>query len=419
MADIRRLIATGILNPLKFSQKVRNLFGTSIVAYYPLWEPSGTVATDIVNGYNGTYSNVTLAQTGIGDGRTAALFVPASNSYMKFQSTAFQTAFKGQEVTVLIFVKPSAVGVWTDGTLRYFVNISNSGYTQYLRLRRNTTNQTLEWFYLAAGVTKNPTYIHYPTVTDWFMMGITVSLSNDRIRTWLNGQQITEVNTIPTWTEGNLSGSQTNLGNFSNAAPAAVWDGSLAHCVILNREATPAEILKFQNFHLIPKKNTVLGDSISADTTDGWQEMVHGTYNKGAVWKKNYSVGGMGIIVGATNMAAQVASAASDDADNILIMLGTNDTETGDTLRSTYETNLNTLKASNPRARIFGIGILNRTDMTGVATKNTRIQTACTNAGVTYKDATGVIDPVTDTDDGLHPNAAGNTKIANWALTWL
>jgi lysophospholipase L1-like esterase len=118
-------------------------------------------------------------------------------------------------------------------------------------------------------------------------------------------------------------------------------------------------------------------------------------------------------------MDEQTVEAASDNADIIIILLGTN----GDTydVQAEYTENLQELQTSNPNAVIYGVGIIPRDDGgdNGRSIKNPRIAAACAAAGVTYWDTDGWIVPATDTTDGLHPTEAGQIKIANEMLARL
>lgn len=161
---------------------------------------------------------------------------------------------------------------------------------------------------------------------------------------------------------------------------------------------------------------TVLGDSISVQDAviDRWPDTIAADYNDGRVSLINHAVSGAWITTqaGGSDMDEQTAAAASDAADIIIILLGTN----GDSyaVGDEYLENLNELKTSNPNATIYGCGILPRADPTdnGRSIKNPLIAAACSSAGVTYWDTDGWIDPATDTTDGLHPTEAGQAKVA-------
>lgn len=69
-----------------YSPKV---LATSPKRYWPLWDLSGTAATELIAGDNGTYNGVTLNQPGIGDGRRSAFF--DSVDYCTIYSAALST----------------------------------------------------------------------------------------------------------------------------------------------------------------------------------------------------------------------------------------------------------------------------------------------------------------------------------------
>jgi lysophospholipase L1-like esterase len=165
---------------------------------------------------------------------------------------------------------------------------------------------------------------------------------------------------------------------------------------------------------------TVLGDSIAA-AAGSWTYLAPRTYNQGFNIVTNRAVGGSSILTDGdadADFAAQVTAAASDTPDIIFVSLGTNDTDTTDTLRAEYEAQLNNLIAAHASTRIISVGIFDRTVMAGVAEKNALIATACTNAAVEHHNPSGIItaDMLTD---GTHFNAAGNQAASNWVLSWL
>jgi lysophospholipase L1-like esterase len=193
--------------------------------------------------------------------------------------------------------------------------------------------------------------------------------------------------------------------------------------VLLNRVATAGEIEHDARMQMHPTKITFIGDSITWKTdATSYVNRIRDRYRDGAVWVTNWAVSGSHIMDDyAENMHKQVDQAASDRADIVIVALGTNDTVTDDTLRAFYETQINTLKASNPNATIYAVGILPRTTPNDETLKRPLIAQACANTGVTYWDTytTPWIDPATETSDGLHPNAAGAEKIATEILARL
>jgi len=103
-ADIVAAVATGVTGTT-YTQKTATFIAPAgcISVRIDLWCPTtntGIAYFDDVSmpgpgKHNGTCSNVTLGQPGIGDGRTSALFVPASNSYVNVYSVGLAAYFRG------------------------------------------------------------------------------------------------------------------------------------------------------------------------------------------------------------------------------------------------------------------------------------------------------------------------------------
>jgi len=89
------------------------VMATDPIAYWPLWETSGTVARCLINpAQNGAYnSNVSgwPPGPGIGDGNTAPFF-DGTNDYVNPFSVTFRGRFNGAEGTVMIWAKVANVG---------------------------------------------------------------------------------------------------------------------------------------------------------------------------------------------------------------------------------------------------------------------------------------------------------------------
>lgn len=170
------------------------------------------------------------------------------------------------------------------------------------------------------------------------------------------------------------------------------------------------------NKGVLPNKvMTILGDSISngIDTPLDWVNYVPITQYE----IKNHAASGNAINY---RMDEQTIEAATDDANIIIIALGTNDNNNAgmDTLKAIVEQCISDLRTSNPNATIYYMNILPRwTDETGgteVDKGNLRamINEACVSQGIicwdTYDDPWITAE---DTLDGLHPSDVGGLKI--------
>lgn len=221
-----------------YSDLVKATFGASLLAYWPLWEPSGTTATDISgNGRDGVYTGVTLGQTGIGDGRTAAS-LDGTTSYTNVYSTSLRDAFSAAAGTVMVWAKASGAGVWTDGIERRIINLSvNSSNRVYIT--KNTASNSLTLLYAAGGTAKSRTL----TISsiEWNCFVITWDKAADEVKAYLNGvQQGATLTALGTWA-GVLASTTTVIG-ASATTPTLLWSGSEAHVTLGNRALTAAEV---------------------------------------------------------------------------------------------------------------------------------------------------------------------------------
>ena len=169
------------------------------------------------------------------------------------------------------------------------------------------------------------------------------------------------------------------------------------------------EAIKWDSLAVVPfpgsqeYKITVLGDSEmeakpdSVYNTFPYLVATRDTSGRFSHVAANHALGGQQIEYW---LATEVPAAANDDADLILSLIGCLDRYDPD-IAGDYEAGLLALSASNPRAEIFCLGVLNTTrpDIAAQrATLNANIQTAVSNAATAGVNVTYV-----DTDDWIDP----------------
>lgn len=213
------------------------------IGYWPLAEAIGStvVVDESGNGRNGVYKAAgepILAQTGIGDGRTSALF-DGSNDFANVYTAGLSGAFNSAEGTIAIWFKVSAAGVWTDATARRSmflqVDVNNR-----IRFEKTTTNNQLAGVYIAGGTTST---VLFTTAgpAGWTHLALTWSKSADQMKFFVNGtQQGATQSGLGVWA-GALSASGVTLGAATTAAtqPTA---GYLAHAAVWASVLTPTQI---------------------------------------------------------------------------------------------------------------------------------------------------------------------------------
>lgn len=221
------------------------VIGLTPIAYWPLAEPSGTTIVDESgNGRNGAYTAVTVAQPGIGDGRTSASFDGAT-SFGNIFSASLQGAFNGAEGTLALWAKVSAAGVWTDATARDLTNLGVSG-SNVPRIQKPTTSNQMQCTYIAGGT--NKTVNIGTSTTAWVHFAMTWSKSADQMIAYINGVQSGATQTGLGVFAGSLSATLTTIGAASTV-PAAVWSGLLAHVAVW---ATPLSAGQIATLAVVP-----------------------------------------------------------------------------------------------------------------------------------------------------------------------
>lgn len=218
-----------------YADVVRQVCGPSLIAYWPLWEQSGAVATDLSgNARHGVYTGVTLGQPGIGDGHTCPLF-DGLTDYADLYSAGLAAAFNAEEGTLALWLRASGAGIWPDASQRYLaiVNVDNNNLVCF----RKEAGGGLTCLYYANSA---PSAVTIVTVaTDWLHVALTWSKENDEVKAYLNGTQSGD----PQHGLGVWAGvpTSTRLGAFDNV-PNGPWSGLLAHAALCGRTLVPAEI---------------------------------------------------------------------------------------------------------------------------------------------------------------------------------
>jgi hypothetical protein len=217
-----------------YRERLKSLFGSSIIGYWPGNENSGLVALDYSGrGFNGVYTGVTLGQPGIGDGLTCPLYDGVAD-FMQ-PPAGFRTAFNPQAGTVLCLIKNNIA--WADATARGFIRIGVDA-NNLVALQKQGAN-SVTYNYIAGGTSKTVTRITTETIFSIF--GMTWDISADQLIAYFGGLQtgLTQSG-LGVWV-GTPVANLTVIGALT-ATPTGVWDGWETHIVALNRAATPAEM---------------------------------------------------------------------------------------------------------------------------------------------------------------------------------
>lgn len=218
---------------MTYQQQIINLFGASLKGYWPLNEASGATAFDLSgNGYNGTYTDVTLAQPGIGDGNTSAQF-GLSTSQVDLYSTGFRDAITPKEFTMGIWIKMTAAQWAATNQDTFMIGRSTTGAQEYFALLKNNGGNRLDGEY---SPTSTKTLATTFTSSGWNQFVMTISDTNDRMRVYINGvQQGVDLTGIGTWGVPKIG--KMLIGQWTSAGYGML--GYAAHAFFANGEATP------------------------------------------------------------------------------------------------------------------------------------------------------------------------------------
>jgi lysophospholipase L1-like esterase len=390
-----------------YKQKVLDQFATNMIAYWPMDETTGAAAVDSSgNSRNAAYTGVTLANADfVSDGK--APYLDGATSYISFYSASLATAFNGAEGTLAGWFKIAAAE-WVDNTNKQLFAIYINDNNRII-VYKGSSNTRIPANYVAGGVNKSVQWLPLLGPTSWFHYAMTWSKSGEIVKSYINGHCVAQATTLGDWA-GSPGTNQTLIGAF-NKTPTYPFLGYAAHSGLWSAALTGDQLKTMANLAVNRLAVTIIGDSIPADNAiPSWAHQL-GTSNDGNSYTLfNLGVSGHSIMA---NMDADVVLAAIQDADIIILTLGTNDNNAGDmtALQAEVEENIIELKASNTNATIYYMNVLPRS--TDKALIRGAIAAACTAQSITCWDTTGWIDPTigVDTSDGLHPNAAGHAKI--------
>ncbi len=183
-------------------------------------------------------NGVTLGSTANGHLTNGYTF-DGTNDLVNIYSTDLNSVFNQSEGTAIVWAKVSGSGVWTDGTSRYIIGLSD-GSNNFVVLRKSTISNTLIFNYGAAG-TVSAVSAGSISSTGWMQVAITWSKSSDQVKAYINGAQTGSTQTgLGTWS-GNFSNSATIIG-ASSTGGANPWSGMINDVRLYTRALSASEI---------------------------------------------------------------------------------------------------------------------------------------------------------------------------------
>jgi hypothetical protein len=394
---------------LPYQARIKNHFGASLLAFYPMDETAGVTMYDRSgHGYTGVYDSVTLAQySGLGVKPRAGF--NGSSSHVDVTNASFLAAINLSEGSIAVQVRPSSVDLWTEAAYHYFLTLLGASNTfSVYGYHQNTATNDLGLSCTQDSVARYLVRQYINGGIGWVSMIITWSAINNEVALYRNGIKV--ITALPTA----CSGSATSFKLGVNAPNNVWWPGGIADVMVFNRPVTASEAKLIASVSRI-ERVTIIGDSISQDVRNKmWPSVGLSGHNNGLVEIIRGGVPSSYIMGGPSPLAAQVAAAAGDDATMVIIHMGTGDNNNGDmaVLQAEVEEQLVEIKRTNPRCVRYYMNVLPRwTDNTTgpeVPLGNVRaaIAAACAAQGVTCWDT--YTDPwitQAQTVEGIHPTS--------------
>lgn len=229
-----------------YGTRVLNIAPDNLLAYWPLSdtsEPPGRVAPDQSgNGFDGLYFNtgVSYNVAGPGDGLPAISLDGTGN--VCFYSPGLSALYDLDEVTLACWLQ-IANAEWADGTSRMGLLFGADGGPNASFMRKSTTNDQFLIVQQGGGLGVSPvTHNFSPRETNWFHAAMTVSMSNDRLRGYINGVQTGVDVTGLDAGVGSLAVGRAVGGSTSCIGAFTPFIGNVGRVAVWDRELTPAEI---------------------------------------------------------------------------------------------------------------------------------------------------------------------------------
>lgn len=208
------------------------------IAYWPLNETSGTTALDASgNGRNGVHSNVTVGQSGFGDGGGLSAYYDGVAAYTNIYSPSFYAGFNGDVGTIHLWIKVAAAD-WPSSTAREAIRILPSSF--YYVLIRKTSN-TLRLFRQSGATQRFRTITVVPTDA-WMAIALTWNVATNELFSYVNGVAAGTVSgsILAAWLPTISTTIDTNIGAGNSAA--GLWKGYIDDVAIWNRALSASEI---------------------------------------------------------------------------------------------------------------------------------------------------------------------------------
>ena len=283
MANIRYLINTNNTNSdifKDYATKLAAIAPSNLYGYWPMQDSNSTIVDLSGNGYNGAYNGTVIRQSSGWSNNQKSVLYDGSTGVANVYSTTFKNNFSPAEMSISMWIKTDT-SFWNSITSRYLCNFqvdANNYLSFYHYGNAPGTNGLVAINYKAGGTLKAfqweiaTTSGHGPlTRTGWDNWGFSLSASNNRIRGFLNGYQYDlDATGLGTWSGGNLTSTKALFCGFNVGSSQLSFNGNMAHVAIWNKELTYDNWNDVANASRYPLKGLLfIGDS-KQSTARSW-----------------------------------------------------------------------------------------------------------------------------------------------------
>jgi len=231
---------------------ISKVIATSPLAYWPLKETSGTVAADVVGGFNGTYKrNVSTmgVEAGPSPGTTAPTF-DGTNDVINIYSVAYSNAFPRAAGSLVMWGKAYHTDYWAAAVVAALFCSMVSGNGIKVWKSSGPANRLYILDYFGAGVNDACYHTVNVATAGWFMFAGTWDYAADAVHGYWNDAN-------STIHDGSSLGEMTGALNAglcvigaAASTPTTPWRGSVSDVILYNRALTPTEITNIYTWGL-------------------------------------------------------------------------------------------------------------------------------------------------------------------------
>lgn len=207
-----------------YLDKILGIQPAALVGLWPLNESSGTAIVDAGSGgYNGTYSNVSLANALGPDGVNSAPLFNGTTSKGDLFSSALESAIDFAEGTLSIWYKVLNASVLSDGALRDAFWMGTTGDANELYHRKSSVSNRVDAYRVGSTIPDGAQDVS-ATSTAWVHKAITWSIAGDAVKVYKNGALLASASTLGAW-----SASANRILIGCKNTNTLVWSGWLAY----------------------------------------------------------------------------------------------------------------------------------------------------------------------------------------------